>query len=71
MKNRSSIAFDPLPAAASLLDPTLSAVVLRDDMAELLTAAKTYIKAKVICVILYAGDILHLHNGWNYTKTLA
>jgi hypothetical protein len=43
----SSPSFDPLPAAACLLDPTVSAVMMRDDMAQLLTAAKSYIKLQV------------------------
>jgi len=39
--------FDPLPAAACLLDPTVARVLLRDDMVQLLEAAKTYTKAQV------------------------
>ena len=39
--------FDPLPAAACLLDPTVSAVMMRDDMAQLLVSAISYIKLQV------------------------
>jgi len=44
--------FDPLPAAACLLDPTVSTSLLRDDLQPLLTAAKLYIKSKVNIAVL-------------------
>ena len=43
----SSPNFDALPAAACLLDPTVSACMMRTDMQQLLAAAKSYIKEKV------------------------
>lgn len=43
-----SVGFSPLPAAACFLDPTVSAVMLRDDMNSLLLAAKGYIVQKVL-----------------------
>jgi hypothetical protein len=45
-----SIGFIPLPAAACYLDPTVSAVMLRDDMGNLLSAAKSYIALKVCAI---------------------
>lgn len=38
--------FDPLPAVACLLDPCVSAVMMRDDMIELAASATSYIKAQ-------------------------
>lgn len=38
-----SDSFNPLPAAAGLLDPTVCDVLLAPDMAQLLQAAKLYI----------------------------
>jgi len=46
----SSISFDPLPAAACLLDPAVSAVMMRDDMGPLLIAAQSYIKRQVTII---------------------
>ena len=43
----SSPSFDPLPAAACLLDPSVSAVMMRDDMQQVLAEAKSYIKRQV------------------------
>jgi hypothetical protein len=40
----SSDSFDPIPAAASFLDPTTSVAMFRDDMVHQLAAAMTYIK---------------------------
>lgn len=46
--------FDPLPAAACYLDPTVSAALTSEDLQPLLAAAKLYIKSKVnITVVLY------------------
>jgi len=45
--NPSSADFNPLPAAACYLDPTVSAFMKREDTMQLLSAAKTYIKLKV------------------------
>jgi len=39
--------FDPLAASACLLDPTVMVIMLRDDMVQLLNAAKTYIHEQV------------------------
>lgn len=39
--------FNALPAAACYMDPTVSAAMMREDMAPLLNAAKHYIKAQV------------------------
>ena len=39
--------FSALPAAACYLDPTVSTVMIRDDMQPLVLAAKNYIKAHV------------------------
>ena len=39
--------FDPLAASACLLDPTVMVIMLRDDMVQLLTAAKKYIHEQV------------------------
>jgi len=46
----SSNSFDPLPAAACLLDPAVSAVMKRDDMGPLLIAAQSYIKRQVTII---------------------
>ena len=51
--NPSSTDFDPLPAAACLLDPTVSSVLSdREDASDLLAAAKAFIKVKVPSVIV-------------------
>lgn len=52
--------FSPLPAAACFLDPTVSAVMLRDDMNSLLLAAKSYIVNKVCAVVKLRCIIVHL-----------
>jgi hypothetical protein len=39
--------FDPLPAAACYLDPTVSSALMSEDLQPLLAAAKLYIKSKV------------------------
>jgi hypothetical protein len=44
--------FDPLPAAACYLDPTVSTVLMSEDLQPLLAAAKLYIKSKVIITAL-------------------
>jgi hypothetical protein len=44
--------FDPPPAAAGLLDPTVSAPLLGDDLQPLLAAAKLYIKSKISIAVL-------------------
>lgn len=43
----SSEHFNPLPAAACLLDPTVAAVMLTDDVKELLEASKCYVISQV------------------------
>lgn len=43
----SSEHFNPLPAAACLLDPTVAAVMLTDDVKELLEAGKCYVISQV------------------------
>ena len=55
-----SIGFIPLPAAACFLDPTVSAIMLRDDMQNLLSAAKSYIglNLKVYAFAVYLVLIL-------------
>lgn len=45
--NPSSDNFNPVPAAASLLDPTVAAVMFTDDARDLLEAAKSYIIVQV------------------------
>jgi hypothetical protein len=51
--------FDCLLAAACLLDPTVSACLLRDDLQPLLAVAKMFIKTKVnILVVRYIGQWL-------------
>jgi hypothetical protein len=42
--------FDPLPAAACLLDPSVGICLLREDVAALLTASKHYIR-KLVSII--------------------
>ena len=51
--------FNALPAAACYMDPTVSAAMMREDMAPLLNAAKHYIKAQV-CLVAngYIGLVL-------------
>ena len=48
--NPSAHNFDPLPAAACFLDPTVSTFMMRDDTVQLLEAAKAFIKFKVFKV---------------------
>ena len=45
--NPSAHNFDPLPAAACFLDPTVSTFMMRDDTVQLLEAAKAFIKFMV------------------------
>jgi len=48
--------FDPIPAAATFLDPTVSTTTLqRDDMMHVLQAAKTYIRKEARTVTVYTG----------------
>ena len=50
------VQFDPIPAAATFLDPTVSTTTLqRDDMMNLLQAAKTYIRKEACTVMVYSG----------------
>jgi hypothetical protein len=62
-----SSSFDPLPAAACFLDPTVSAVMMRDDMVQLLASATLYIKVQVSlnsCMVFVLLLYAHCsHNG--------
>ena len=53
--------FNPLPAAACLLDPSLAPVLMQPDQAALLRAAKTYIIQE--CGGLPASAVAVLSNG--------
>jgi hypothetical protein len=65
-----SPSFDPLPAAACLLDPTVASVMMRDDMSPVLTAAKNWIKLQVslpmsttrYCEILHDMHFIFMHS---------
>jgi len=46
----SDSSFDPLPDTACFLDPTVSAVIMRDDMVPMLTSAMSYIRLHVSSV---------------------
>jgi hypothetical protein len=62
--------FDPIPAAACLLDPSVAACMLRADTATLLTEAKLYIKRMVTMsknILLYCIlMILPVMNSLNF-----
>ena len=64
--NPSSPGFDPLPAAACLLDPTVSTILTdRGDTSDLLAAAKAFIKVKVsnrLCKKLAKTAFLKVNN---------
>jgi len=53
--------FNPLPAAACLLDPSLAPVLMQPDQAALLRAAKTYIIQQ--CGSLPTSAVPVLSNG--------